>query len=82
MFCDIKLPLGTSTDKSLEWPWNAGCCALRNCQLGGDCPTGGHEGPEGGMGGQSTAALRSIPANCIAMCIVLRERERGEVGGG
>ena len=34
------------------------------------------------MGGQSTAALRSIPANCIAMCIVLRERERGEVGGG
>ena len=36
---------------------------------------GGHEGPEGGMGGQSTAALRSIPANCIAMCIVLRERE-------
>ena len=42
---------------------------------------GGHEGPEGGMGGQSTAALRSIPANCIAMCIVLREREgRLEVG--
>ena len=33
------------------------------------------------MGGQSTAALRSIPANCIAMCIVLREREgRLEVG--